>query len=56
MKATTDKPRDPARITHLKVQNFRALRDVEFKCRQGVRVLDISVARLKPREKQLGGL
>ena len=30
MKATTDKPRDPARVTHLKVQNFRALRDVEF--------------------------
>lgn len=25
------KPREPARITHLKVQNFRALRDVEFK-------------------------
>lgn len=25
------KPREPARITHLKVQNFRALREVEFK-------------------------
>jgi len=25
------KPREPARITHLKVQNFRALHDVEFK-------------------------
>lgn len=25
------KPQEPARITHLKVQNFRALRDVEFK-------------------------
>lgn len=25
------RPREPARITHLKVQNFRALRDVEFK-------------------------
>lgn len=31
MTPATAKPRDPARITHLKVQNFRALRDVEFK-------------------------
>lgn len=31
MNVATDKPRGPARITHLKVQNFRALRDVEFK-------------------------
>ncbi|MFZ2467280.1 MAG: AAA family ATPase, partial [Parvibaculum sedimenti] len=31
MKPATGKPHDPARITHLKVQNFRALRDVEFK-------------------------
>lgn len=31
MKPATGKPRNPARITHLKVQNFRALRDVEFK-------------------------
>ena len=31
MKPATGKPRGPARITHLKVQNFRALRDIEFK-------------------------
>ena len=31
MSPANAKPRDPARITHLKVQNFRALRDVEFK-------------------------
>ncbi len=31
MKATNDKSREPARIAYLKVQNFRALRDVEFK-------------------------
>lgn len=31
MTPATAKSRDPARITHLKVKNFRALRDVEFK-------------------------
>lgn len=31
MKPAIGKPHGPARITHLKVQNFRALRDVEFK-------------------------
>lgn len=31
MTPTPAKPREPARITHLKVQNFRALRDVEFR-------------------------
>lgn len=31
MSPATARPRGPARITHLKVQNFRALRDVEFK-------------------------
>lgn len=31
MKKTTDKPLTPARIEYLKVQNFRALREVEFK-------------------------
>lgn len=31
MNPATDNPSGPARITHLKVQNFRALRDVEFK-------------------------
>jgi predicted ATPase len=31
MNPATGKPRGPARITHLKVQNFRVLRDVEFK-------------------------
>jgi len=31
MTPATAKSRDPARITHLKVKNFRALHDVEFK-------------------------
>ncbi len=31
MTPAPSRPREPARITHLKVQNFRALRDVEFK-------------------------
>ena len=31
MKTSSERPRAPARIEYLKVQNFRALHEVEFK-------------------------